>query len=289
LAHAIQIDDWGGQLEEATTAYNTLRRKIQAACADVKMSHAERKTIHLICEALAQRVVGLNDMDGEEGISLNEVRQITPVLENVFTSRSVSFPIDMSRFDQGAEESDEGEVHITERDGKVIETKVATRTARTPQKANKVQSGHHSISFKITHIGLKDAQTYIHPSIEVSVVAHSGRAPEVLETVSTPNSNRNGPQFVQFNHEVVLETTWEEMKRNDLSVFFEFKHYKPKKRKVSTRCYAFADSTEIAAMTHNTPVALELYKKPTDFTKRRTQLFTVKDLFLNFVPMLHVN
>jgi hypothetical protein len=67
----------------------------------------------------------------------------------------------------------------------------------------------------------------------------------------------------------------------DLCIFFEYKHYKPQKKKISTRCYAFLEAAELnRARSAPPPVCLELYKKPTDFTRKNLSLFTIKQLYL---------
>jgi len=65
---------------------------------------------------------------------------------------------------------------------------------------------------------------------------------------------------------------------SDVTIFFEFKHYKPKKKKKSTKCFTFIERDELKAG----PVASELYLKPTDFTrKKKLRLMTVKALYLH--------
>ena len=54
-------------------------------------------------------------------------------------------------------------------------------------------------------------------------------------------------------------------------------HYKNKKGKNSCRCWAFMEYDEV----ENGPVALELYKKPADFMRKKIQLHSIKDLFLH--------
>ncbi len=43
---------------------------------------------------------------------------------------------------------------------------------------------------------------------------------------------------------VHIQTPLENFKK-DWAIFFEFKHYKPQKKKVSTRCFAFMELDEI--------------------------------------------
>lgn len=62
------------------------------------------------------------------------------------------------------------------------------------------------------------------------------------------------------------------------AVFFEFYHYKPKKRKKSCRCWAMLEMDEVAT---NGALVLELYQKPMDPKRKRINLFTVKELYLH--------
>ncbi|KAF6073079.1 axin interactor, dorsalization associated [Phyllostomus discolor] len=67
------------------------------------------------------------------------------------------------------------------------------------------------------------------------------------------------------------------------AIFFEFKHYKPKKRFTSTKCFAFMEMDEIKPG----PIVIELYKKPTDFKRKKLQLLTKKPLYLHLHQTLH--
>uniref|UniRef100_A0A8C6QAF8 Axin interactor, dorsalization associated n=1 Tax=Nannospalax galili TaxID=1026970 RepID=A0A8C6QAF8_NANGA len=67
------------------------------------------------------------------------------------------------------------------------------------------------------------------------------------------------------------------------AIFFEFKHYKPKKRFTSTKCFAFMEMDEIKPG----PIVIELYKKPTDFKRKKLQLLTKKPLYLHLYQTLH--
>lgn len=66
-----------------------------------------------------------------------------------------------------------------------------------------------------------------------------------------------------------------------LCLFFEFKHYKPAKKKISTRCFALLESGELERGAQQGQVCLELYKKPTDFSRKSLSLFTIKQLYLH--------
>lgn len=51
--------------------------------------------------------------------------------------------------------------------------------------------------------------------------------------------------YVFFDTKVHLQTNLEAIKKENMAVFFEFKHWKPKKKKLSTRCFCFMEPDEI--------------------------------------------
>ena len=138
------------------------------------------------------------------------------------------------------------------------------------------------MSVYLEKIGLKDAQTYIDAHITVSIVRSGTKGSQVVESVDVKANSKKPakPNYVPFENEIHLKTSLEEVIEEDLTIFFEFKHYKPKAKKVSTRCFALMEVDEVK--THrNNAACLELYKKPTDFSKKRLNLFTIKKLYLH--------
>ena len=80
--------------------------------------------------------------------------------------------------------------------------------------------------------------------------------------------------------EVYLNVSLEELMQTNAAVFFEFKHYKPKKKKISTRCWAFFTLGEVDLRSGATQrLALELYSKPTDLKCKKLSLHTKKELY----------
>ncbi|KAJ7384639.1 hypothetical protein OS493_020217, partial [Desmophyllum pertusum] len=92
----------------------------------------------------------------------------------------------------------------------------------------------------------------------------------------TPTSNRKGGKFINFGVDVEIQKPIEKLPRGT-AIFFEFKHYKPKKDIVSTRCFAFMEQDELKPG----PACIELYQKPTDFHRKKLNLFTQKPLYLH--------
>ncbi|KAJ7384642.1 hypothetical protein OS493_020221 [Desmophyllum pertusum] len=58
----------------------------------------------------------------------------------------------------------------------------------------------------------------------------------------TPTSNRKGGKFINFGVDTIYLLVF--LVVPGTAIFFEFKHYKPKKDIVSTRCFAFMEQDE---------------------------------------------
>jgi hypothetical protein len=131
------------------------------------------------------------------------------------------------------------------------------------------------VGIRIDKWGLKDAQTYIEPITSVLVGLKDGT---VIDAHDTPVAVEKRVAHVVFQHVIYLRVSLEEMKRRGAAIFFEFKHYKPKKEKVSTRCWCFMEMSEVKA---DEETVLEIYHKPTDLFKKKLKLHSVKDLYFH--------
>ncbi|XP_042189381.1 axin interactor, dorsalization-associated protein isoform X5 [Callorhinchus milii] len=98
----------------------------------------------------------------------------------------------------------------------------------------------------------------------------------------TPVATRKEDMYVHFAVDVEIQKHIERLPKG-AAIFFEFKHYKPKKRFTSTKCFAFMEMDEIKAG----QIVIELYKKPTDFKRKKLQLLTKKPLYLHLHQILH--
>lgn len=150
------------------------------------------------------------------------------------------------------------------------------------------KSGETGISVQLEKIGLKDALSYVAPFVTCSVVDNQGRV--VGKTQDTPPANFRHCEvpYIHLNHTVYFQTPLEKLK-TDWALFFEFKHYKHSKNMISTRCFAFVEYDEIVN-SGSTTICLELYKKPTDFSRKKLILNSkVKPLYLHLKLMLSKN
>lgn len=272
---AVKIDEWGGQFEEAQEEYARLCRVIDNDRLVLKLTAGQKNTLQNIQTACRLRMQALEDIADTSGLSLPEMRRVGAAIEVLFSPREATtpFPVDMNSYSLHVPDvTDSESVFDTPTLADDRKGRLGGTLVHAPES---VQSGHHTLSIDIDKIGLKDAQTYINAFMTVSVVDGKGN---VVSTQDTPATNRNAPQHVLFDVSVNIPQTMEELK--DKYLFFEFKHYKPKKGKKSVRCYTFMEYKEIE-QGQGRQVRLELYKKPTDFSRRRVNLFTVKQLFLH--------
>jgi len=258
---AVEADTWGQKME-ASEEYEKLERKIVNTMSELSLTPDEKVLLNQIVSAVQSRnrEIQPEQSDGPE-VSLAEVKKLDVVFKNLFEGGPVDFPINLSG--GGSAPMD---------------------TVRQPARDDgfSVENGSGdsggSLDIYIDKIGLKDAQSYIDAHITVSVVDKTGS--QVLESQDTPNSSRMKPNYVTFEHNCAKITTDIDSFEKGSVLFFEFKHYKPKSKKVSTRCFTFMEWDEIVK-SNNNMTCLELYKKPTQLKRTNLNLHTIKKLFLH--------
>ncbi|XP_055797326.1 axin interactor, dorsalization-associated protein-like [Salvelinus fontinalis] len=136
------------------------------------------------------------------------------------------------------------------------------------------------LTIKIDKIGLKDAGKCIDPYMTVSVKDLSGI--DLNPVQDTPVATRKEDTYIHFSVDIEIQRHIERLPKG-AAIFSEFKHYKPKKGFTSTKCFAFMEMDEIKPG----PIVIELYKKPTDFKRKKLQLLTKKPLYLHLHQTLH--
>ncbi|KAG7267171.1 hypothetical protein CRUP_008992, partial [Coryphaenoides rupestris] len=105
---------------------------------------------------------------------------------------------------------------------------------------------------------------------------------DVNPVQDTPLASRKEDTYIHFSVDVEIQRHVEKLPKG-AAIFFEFKHYKPKKRFTSTKCFAFMELDEIKPG----PIVIELYRKPTDYKRKKLQLVTKKPLYLHLHQTLH--
>jgi len=298
LKEALDADSWGQSIE-ATEQYEKLARLLEMQVPELQMTAEEKSLCAKIAHSVTLRMhtlqgveASLNDGSAAaqptQRLTLDEVKALQPVLDDLFVraTNNESFPIRLQGYTANIpnKASSGGDVFVAH-DDQLQKVEERGSLLLPP----KVRAGQTVLSIVIDKIGLKDAQTYIGAYITVSVATVSG---QVLETQDTPKSNDLKPNYVLFGHTVHVQSSVEDLLARDLCLFFEFKHFKPAKKKISTRCFAMLESAELRKIVQANaasggqqagaqPICLELYKKPTDFSRRSLSLFTIKQLYLH--------
>jgi len=114
------------------------------------------------------------------------------------------------------------------------------------------------------------------------VIVTDHRHQVIDEHTLSPTLSEKRATHVHFGgHAVYLRLSLEDMHALGATIFFEFKHYKPFKKKVSTRCWSFM---ELGELKKDTDTVLEIYHKPTDLRKKKINLHSVKPLYLHLKP-----
>eukprot|EP00455_Lapot_gusevi_P044436 TRINITY_DN5551_c0_g2_i1.p1 TRINITY_DN5551_c0_g2~~TRINITY_DN5551_c0_g2_i1.p1 ORF type:complete len:300 (-),score=80.60 TRINITY_DN5551_c0_g2_i1:101-1000(-) len=271
---ALDADKWG-QVMEASDGYRMLGALIDSQERELGLTVDESSIVQKLRICLQLRVTALNDitLNQQRMLQLDSMRALSEVFESLFTRQMpLRFPVDLSQYQDEIMKPAQRSDAIAE--GKVTEEPVGGKLLPPPRI---LQSGLTTLEIEIEKIGLKDASTYIDAFITVSVVDSAGNVIEAQQDL--PVSNRKlAPNYVLFGQTVYLQTPLQQMPDPNFCLFFEFKHYKPDKKKISTRCFAFMERDEIQPSNN---IQLELYKKPTDFKRQDINLFTVKPLYLH--------
>uniref|UniRef100_A0A8C6H7X9 C2 Aida-type domain-containing protein n=1 Tax=Mus spicilegus TaxID=10103 RepID=A0A8C6H7X9_MUSSI len=127
------------------------------------------------------------------------------------------------------------------------------------------------LTTRIERISLKDGGGAVHRSMN---------GIDLTPIQDTPMASRKEDTCVHFNVDIELQKHVEKLTKG-VAMFFEFKHYRPKKR--FTKCFAFLEVDKIKPW----PIKIELYKGPSDFKRKKLQLLTKKPLYPHQHPSLH--
>ncbi|KAK1328072.1 hypothetical protein QTO34_012494 [Cnephaeus nilssonii] len=262
------FDSWG-QLVEAIDEYQILARHLQkeaqAQHNNSEFTEEQKKTIGKIATCLELRSAALQNIltyNKEFPFDVQPVplrRILAPGEEE-----NLEFEEDEEEGGAGAGSPDSFPARVP-----------GTLLPRLPS-----EPGMTLLTIRIEKIGLKDAGQCIDPYITVSVKDLNGI--DLTPVQDTPVASRKEDTYVHFNVDIELQKHVEKLTKG-AAIFFEFKHYKPKKRFTSTKCFAFMEMDEIKPG----PIVIELYKKPTDFKRKKLQLLTKKPLYLHLHQTLH--
>uniref|UniRef100_K3WDJ8 C2 Aida-type domain-containing protein n=1 Tax=Globisporangium ultimum (strain ATCC 200006 / CBS 805.95 / DAOM BR144) TaxID=431595 RepID=K3WDJ8_GLOUD len=292
LQRAIETDGWG-QVVEAVEAYERLAAQLtQEASQFHQLSKDQSRTIEKVAGSLDLRVKCLSAVDGERASptkdDMEDVLEVAldKVLESVLSDTPQVFPLDLGAVARrrGTKAST---VQVVEEADDLVDDESLTAAATAAAAARRPRrKGETYLDLFLDKIGLKDASTYTNPTLVISVIDRDGNAME--EKHETFVGSCSEPQHVSFHARIQLETSLKDMDERGAAIFFEFYHYKPKKRKQSCRCWTLLEMDEVAAAAADSTtddgsnaLVLELYQKPMDPKRKRIHLFTVKELYLH--------
>ena len=259
-----EADSWG-QVEEAYEAYEALWNGISKSlkAGGLGLGNEERGVLEKVAGSLLLHLSELK-RNKDLGFGLGGMKQLQPVVKELLVNRDVAFPLAMTKnltavLKQQYQMSEEGAGDLT--------------STKSP---GGLAEGDKVLRVTIKHIEFKKDMSFIDPEMAVNVVDRSG---DVMEAEQTAKPTNKSGTSIAFGTTVVIRTPVNKMD-GETAVIFEFRHFKPWKKKTSVRCWAFMELEEF--MHHNGSLALELYSKPVDFRRRKSSLsiLSVKPLFL---------
>ncbi|OXB68312.1 hypothetical protein ASZ78_015252 [Callipepla squamata] len=206
------------------------------------------KTIAKIATCLELRSAALQSTQSQDEFKLEDLKKLEPILKNILTYNK-EFPFDVQpvplrkilapgeeehlEFEEDDEEGGAGAGSPDSFPARVP----GTLLPRLPS-----EPGMTLLTINIEKIGLKDAGQCIDPYITVSVKDLNGI--DLTPVQDTPVALRKEDTYVHFNVDIEIQKHVEKLTKG-AAIFFEFKHYKPKKRFTSTKCFAFMEMDEI--------------------------------------------
>ncbi|XP_067338794.1 axin interactor, dorsalization-associated protein isoform X2 [Channa argus] len=240
------FDSWG-QLVEAIDEYQILARQLQKEAQSTNSSdftEEQKKTLGKIATCLEMRGTSLQCTQSKEEFKLEDLKKLESIIKNILTFNK-EFPFDVQPVPlrKILAPGEEENLELEEEEDAAAG---AGATEAFPPRAPDV-NGVDLNPVQDTPVATRKEDTYIHFSVDVEIQRHLEKLPK------------------------------------GAAIFFEFKHYKPKKRFTSTKCFAFMEMDEIKPG----PIVIELYRKPTDYRRKKLQLLTKKPLYLHLHQTLH--
>ncbi|KAG9399881.1 hypothetical protein AC1031_011302 [Aphanomyces cochlioides] len=265
LEAAVKADGWG-QVLEAVEAYEATAAAILSDLPQVELGDEARDIVEKAIVTMNLRTTCLSSIDGAQlRPTKDEMQLVLQTFQRVLHHAPCVFPLDLAELAKPTWSDAKPTAKYKKSDSTVAD------------------STTDGVTIFIEKIGLKDADRYIDPQIVVSVVDKTLAV--VQDKVETAVAMGRQSPYIFFETSLTLEANLDKLRQNDCTIFFEFVHYKKDKRKKSVRCWTMLEMDEIK----RGPLALELYAKPCDVSKRAVNLFTVKPLYLHIELQLKSN
>ncbi len=247
---ALDQDKWG-QVLEAEKSYAALQSELKSYVkGHTRMPLNTTALFNRVCIAIELRLKSLDDID-DDLISVSDLGKLGPVLEHILDPTQPEFPLDMTRWSSEIETMPSvPSVPAVLEGGSLL-----------PPPPPRTDDGVY-MTLQVDTVHVPDPTAYVRPFVCCTVVTASGHLIESPQ--DTPNCRARKDDGLVFENQVHLQTPVNHIRQGSM-VILELKHYKPSKKKVSTRCYAVLELTQVQPGT----ISLPLYKKPTDFACSR--------------------
>ncbi|XP_071323850.1 axin interactor, dorsalization-associated protein isoform X5 [Trachinotus anak] len=274
-------------MRKTTSLARQLQKEVQSTNSS-DFTEEQKKTLGKVATCLEMRSTSLQCTQSKDEFKLEDLKKLEAIIKNILTYNK-EFPFDVQPVPlrkilaPGEEENLELE---EEEDAAAGAGSAEAFPPRAPASQGTLlprlpsEPGMTLLTIKIEKIGLKDAGQCIDPYMTISVKDLNGV--DLNPVQDTPVATRKEDTYIHFSVDVEIQRHVEKLPKG-AAIFFEFKHYKPKKRFTSTKCFAFMEMDEIKPG----PIVIELYKKPTDFKRKKLQLLTKKPLYLHLHQTLH--
>ncbi|KAI6659161.1 Axin interactor, dorsalization-associated protein [Oopsacas minuta] len=289
LIESISLDSWG-QVIEASHGYKMLSRSISEAISySGQFSYKEKKELDHAREIIQERsrILECTDLTQNSSENIGGIRSIIPVLEqlksepvDVSNETDVTEQLENTKLIKDTLEPPKTELLLNEDNTDVLQQISYNKEGLSNLLPEPIhEQGMSYFSVRIEKIGLKNAQSLVDPSITILVKNKKGD--DLSPSQSTPITHKTDICYIWFNQTVYIQNSLQSLDKED-RIYFILQHFKQKENKISTRGFSILELDEI----EEGIIALEIYKKPVQFKKKKLSLLSVKPLYLHLT--LHI-
>jgi len=281
LRQAINFDRWG-QLIEAVDSYKELMKLLKGACEQGETNVLIQMSS--ICEVISKRVKFLENPHEDEVIVLEDLKALIDDVDkfNMEGSRSSSISTGgpslpgFTYSASGCTSRSASGCSLTPNMQDISNSSLIVHTTRSAKLNCGIQrqSGYTYLTVFLDKIGIKECATLLDCYITMHVKDEF--CVDVSAAQDTAITNHKDPPYIVFSYNLLMTTPLELFPKG-AAIFFELHHFKPKKSSSSCKCFTFMEMDELK----EGGAALELYKKPTDFKRKKLTLLSVKPLYLH--------
>eukprot|EP00768_Dysnectes_brevis_P006857 gnl/Dysnectes_brevis/5574_a8078_395.p1 GENE.gnl/Dysnectes_brevis/5574_a8078_395~~gnl/Dysnectes_brevis/5574_a8078_395.p1 ORF type:complete len:289 (+),score=99.19 gnl/Dysnectes_brevis/5574_a8078_395:76-942(+) len=253
LQKAIQSDSWG-QVVEAIEEYHAFEEMVgmYMKSNEPPLRLNQQQYFWRLCFCILLRIRTLNEENTTAPFPLSNIEELLPHLTAGISCESPTFPLVLSPFIQDIQAVTPTAAQLPLQGGSLL-----------PLPPPRLDNGVF-MRIRILQIQLPKAEEMHEPRLTITLVSPSGKV--IGSPQDTPVASRRG-SALNFNVYCHVQKAVTSLQVGTC-VFYELKHFKIKKKKLSTRCYGFMPLGEVRAG----PAIVPFYRKPTDFLGRKLRL-----------------